>query len=69
MIPELTQGKPTATPTITTAIMLAYMVLRNRLDVDADFKEVYDDAGTLIAKKALTDDDVTYSEAEMESGA
>ena len=38
------------------------------LDVDANNKEVHNDAGTVICKKALTDDGTTYSEAEMVSG-
>lgn len=67
-IAELAQGIPVATPTIKTAIMLLYMALRNKLDVDADWKEIHNDAGTVICKKALTDDATTYSEAEAESG-
>jgi len=67
-IAELAQGVPTATPTIKTAIMLLYMAMRNKLNVDTN-KEITNDAGTVIAKKALTDDGTTYSEAEMISGA
>ena len=48
--------------------MLGFMALRNKLDVTSSFKEVHNDAGTVITKKALTDDGSTYSEAEMESG-
>jgi len=71
-IAELSQAIPTATPTVRTALMLLYMALRNRLDIDttgaSDFKEIYNDAGTVITKKTLTDDGATYSEAEMISG-
>ncbi len=67
-IAELTQGIPAATPTLVAAIMLGYMALRNKLDVDSNFKEVHDDAGTLIFKKALTDAGSVYSEAKAESG-
>ena len=67
-IAELAQGIPTATPTIRTGLMLLYMALRNKLDVDASNKEIHNDAGTVICKKALTDDGTTYSEAEMVSG-
>src|SRR3990167_822260 len=71
-IAELSQAIPTATPTVRTALMLLYMALRNRLDIDttgaSDFKEIYNDAGTVIAKKTLTDDGATYSEAEMVAG-
>ncbi len=65
---ELAQAAPTATPTIAQALMLMYMALRNKLDVDASNKEIHNNTGTVIAKKALTDDGTTYSEAEMTSG-
>ena len=69
---ELAQGAPTATPRPDQFAMLIYMALRNRLDIDTgggtDFKEIYDDAGVVITKKALTDDGTVYSEAEMETG-
>ncbi len=67
-IAELSVAAPAATPTINTALMLIYMALRNKLDVTATFKEVHNDAGTIVTKKALTDDGTTYSEAEMETG-
>ncbi len=71
-ISELSQAAPTATPTLRTGLMLLYMMARNRLDIDTsggtDYKEVYNDAGTMIARKALTDDGSTYSEAEMVIG-
>jgi hypothetical protein len=67
-ISELSQGIPSATPTIETAIMLLYMVIRDKLDITSGFKEVHNDSGTVICKKALTDDTTTYSEAKMESG-
>ncbi len=67
-ISELSQAAPTATPTINTALMLMYMALRNKLDVDANFKEVHNNAGAVITKKALTDAASVYSEAEMETG-
>lgn len=71
-ISELSQGIPTATPTMRTGLMLLYMALRNRLDVNTsgtDELAVYNDAGTKIARKLLTDDGSDYSEAEMTSGA
>jgi len=67
-IAELAQGIPAATPTIKTALMLLYMALRNKLDIDASWKEIHNDAGTVISKKALSDDATTYSEAKAESG-
>lgn len=69
IIPELAQGIPAITPTPRTLGMLLYMALRNKLDVTSGFKEVHNDAGTLITKKVLTDDGATYSEAKMISGA
>lgn len=65
---ELAQAKPAATPTFAAAMMLLYMKLRNRVDVTASEEAIYNDAGTVIATKALSDDGTTYTEAEMESG-
>ena len=67
-IAELAQAIPSATPTHRQAIMLLYMAFRNKLDVDANNKEVHNDAGTVVCKKALTDNGTTYSEAEMVAG-
>ena len=67
-IPELAQAIPPATPTMRQAVMLRYMESRNKLDIDAANKEVHNDAGVVIAKKALSDDGTTYSEAEMVAG-
>jgi hypothetical protein len=70
-ISELGVGAPTATPTIRTGIMLMYHALRNKLVVQTsgtDALEIYDNAGTLIAKKLITDDGSDYTEAEMISG-
>ena len=69
---ELSQGIPTATPTIRTGLMLMYMALRNKLDVatsGTDTLEVHSDDGTRIAQKLLTDAGGDYSEAKMSSGA
>ncbi len=67
-IAELAQAIPPATPTLTQAVMLLYMALRNKVDVTSTLKEIHNDAGTVIAKKTLSDDGTTYSEAEMVSG-
>lgn len=67
-IAELGVGAPTATPTIRTAIMLMYMALRNKLVVQTsgtDAIEIYNDAGTKIAAKTITDDGSDYTEDEM----
>ena len=67
-IPELAQGVPAITPTLRTAVMLVYMALRNQLDIIAAFLKIHNDAGTVITKKALSDDGVTYSEAKAATG-
>jgi hypothetical protein len=67
-ISELGVAAPTATPTIRTALMLMYMMTRNKLVVQTsgtDAIEVYNNAGTKIAAKAITDDGSDYTEAEM----
>ena len=68
VLAELAQAIPSATPSLAAAVMLLYMTLRNKIDVTASIKEVHNDAGTIIATKALTDDATTYSEAEMIAG-
>jgi hypothetical protein len=67
-IAEMAQGKPTATPTFEEALMYLYMALRNKIDVTSALKEFHDDAGTVIWKKALSDDGTTYTEAEGATG-
>ena len=67
-ISELGVAVPSATPTIRTALMLQYMVLRNQLVVQTsgtDALEVYNNAGILITQKLLTDDGSDYTEAKM----
>lgn len=69
---ELSVAKPSATPTVRTGLMLLYMALRNKTDVNTtaspDVLEIHNDAGTIIATKDITDDGTDYSEAEMASG-
>jgi len=67
-IPELGVAAPAATPTMRTGLMLLYMALRNKLDVQTsgvDALELHNDAGTQITSKAITDDTADYSEAKM----
>lgn len=66
-ISELSVAAPTATPTIRTALMLLYMALRNKTVVSNTDGELqlYNNAGTQIAAKAITDDGSVYTEAEM----
>ncbi len=65
---ELPQAALPATPSMEQLLMALYMALRNRLDVTATTKSVTNDAGTVIFKKALSDDGTTYSEAKAVSG-
>lgn len=70
-ITELTQAQPTATPSIRTGLMLMYMAMRNKLDVQTsgtDALEIHDAGGTMIARKLLTDAGGDYSEALMVAG-
>lgn len=67
-ISELGVAAPAATPTLRTGLMLMYMMARNRIDVDTtgtDAMKIYNNAGTQIASKLITDDSTDYSEAEM----
>lgn len=67
-ISELGVAAPTATPTVRTALMLMYMALRNKLVVQTsgiDAIEIYNDAGTKICAKTITDDGADYTENEM----
>lgn len=66
---ELSQAIPAATPTIKTALMLLYMIARNKLTTTSSELGIHNDAGTKIIKKDLADNGVTYTEDEMESGA
>ena len=68
---ELSQGVPSATPSLRNAVMLMYMALRNKLDVQTsgtDALEIHADDGTQIAVKLLTDSGGDYSEAKMVTG-
>jgi hypothetical protein len=68
VISELGVAAPTATPTLRTGLMLLYMMARNKLVVQTsgtDALEVYNDAGTKICGKLLTDDGSDFTEAEM----
>jgi len=67
-ISELGVAAPSSTPTIRTALMLLYMALRNKTVVQTsgtDALEIYNNAGTKIAAKLLTDDGSDYTEAQM----
>ena len=67
-MPENAQGIPAATPTMEDAIMYLYMALRNAITVTNTSKNFTNDAGTILWKKAISDDGSTYTEAEGASG-
>ena len=66
---ELSQGAPSATPSIKDALMLSYMALRNKRTTTSSEDAIYNDAGTKIAKRTLTDDGSTLDQSELISGA
>lgn len=65
---ELAQAQPSATPSPRNAMMALYMALRNTLTTTATTKSVTNDAGTVIFKKALSDDGTTYTETKTVTG-
>jgi len=67
-IAELAQAAPSATPSVLNALALLYMAARNQITVTASTKSFTNDAGTVVFKKALSDDGTTYTEAEAVSG-
>ncbi len=56
---------PDPDPTLSEAIALLFMALRNKITVDATTKKVHNDAGAAIGTKTLTDDGTTYAESVM----
>jgi hypothetical protein len=65
---EMPQAAPAATPAKRQLLMWLFMALRNENTVDASFKTFSNDAGTVIWKKALSDDGTTFTESEGETG-
>lgn len=68
-ISELGQSAPPATPTMRQAMMAPYMALRNKITVTSTDKKFFNDAGTNVFTKALSDDGSTYTEAEAGAGS
>lgn len=64
-IAELGVATPSATPSPGAALMLLYMSLRNKLTTTSSVKSIFNNAGTAITTKALSDDGSTYTEAKM----
>ena len=67
---DIAQGAPPATPLHREALMYLYSALRNKgiADKTANEKQFFNDADTLIWKKAITKGANTYEEAEGVSG-
>ena len=65
---ELAAAIPDATPTMAKALMLFYMMTRNKFTSTATLLEVFNDAGAVVAKKVLADDGTTYTETEAVAG-
>lgn len=56
---------PAASPTLSQAIAMLFMALRNQLDITDANKTLYKDDGTALGSKALSDDGTTYTEAKL----
>lgn len=67
-ITELAQGVPPATPTVVQALALLYLATRNNTTADASFVKLRNDAGTVIAKAAVSDDGTQFSRGKLQSG-
>ncbi len=65
---ELSQGAPSANPTLAQAIMLLYMALRNRAQSTSTEQRIMNDVGTVICKATLSDDGTTFQKDEFVSG-
>lgn len=66
---ELSIGAPTATPTIKEALMLIYMVLRNKALNDASYLYIYNSSGTVIAKAQVSESAGVLTRSAMVSGS
>jgi hypothetical protein len=61
---ELT-GVPSATPTIQQALMLSYMSLRNEHTATSSQEKIKNNAGTVIATSALSDDGNVFTKGQF----
>ena len=57
-------GVPGATATVPEMIATMYGATRNKITVTSSAKAFFNDAGTQVWAKALSDDGTTYTEAE-----
>lgn len=60
-ISELSSGVPVSTPTIATALMLLYMMVRNKHTANSSEEKVYNNAGTAISKATVSDNGVLFT--------
>lgn len=63
-ITELTSGAPSANPTIANALMLLYMMVRNKHTATASEEKVYNNSGSAIAKAVVTDNGTTFTKEQ-----
>lgn len=61
---ELT-AVPSPTPTLDKALLFLYMALRNRMTVTGADQKIHNDAGSVIATSALSDDGATFTRAKF----
>jgi len=66
---ELSQAAPSATPTMTQAMMALYMCLfRSEVTTTSTTVKCKNDAGTIIFSRSASDDGTTFTRGEMGSG-
>jgi hypothetical protein len=65
---ELSAGIPAATPSLSAAIMLLYMALRNHYTQTSTLASVRNDADAVITKATISDDGTTFSREEFVAG-
>ena len=69
-IAEMAQGAPPVNPTIEEALNYLYRKLRNKQETTSTEDTIYaDDGTTKLIKSTISDDNVTFTKGEYESGA
>lgn len=63
-ISELSSGAPTSTPTIAAALMLLYMMVRNKHTATGSEEKVYNNAGSAIAKATVSDNGTIFTKEQ-----
>lgn len=70
VISEMSQGAPSASPTIEQVLNYLYRMLRNKREQTVNEIKVYDDAGTTVLFKAsIGDDEFIFTKGEFVSGS